>query len=64
MRIHFFTALLFLNLLTLRSLLCHLSLIHRGQCILQNLRKVYMIGFCECIQPGRNRQIFRTALFP
>ena len=39
---HFFTAPLFLNLLTLRSLLCHLSLIHRGQCILQNLKKVYM----------------------
>lgn len=33
------------SILALLVSLCHLSLIHSGQCILQNLRKVHMIVF-------------------
>ena len=38
------------SILALLVSLCHLSLIHSGQCILQNLRKVHMIDLRKCIQ--------------
>lgn len=38
------------SILALRVSLCHLSPIHSGQCILQNLRKVHIIGLRKCIQ--------------
>lgn len=51
-----------LGILTLHVSLCHLSLIHSDQGILQNLRKVHMIGLYKYIQPRRNRQIFSDRL--
>ena len=52
------------SILILLVSLCHLSLIHSGQCILQNLRKVHMIGLRKCIQPSRNCQIFSNRFIP
>lgn len=51
-----------LGILTLHVSLCHLSLIHSDQGILQNLRKVHMIGLYKYIQPRRNHQIFSDRL--